>query len=263
MAATADRVPCVFVENQRIVGLDPADPIEVSYTTPFPGVPTGKEHPELLYNLQPSQGHDMAIVNGISRIGYMKGGTSALWKDEEIASDITSKAIAFIDNHKNQPFFLYFGTNDIHELKTPVSTISLAAQMLKDTDIVKNTEVFKHLSTVINDETKRLGFLVEKVLQMSLFERQKTAFKLKEFDANSLLSNVCSTFELKVQKYGGTIGTDLKAKDASIYADEMHITNVFFNLLDNAVKYRRPEVPLKLMARTCVRQHCRRHHRHL
>lgn len=140
--------------------------------------------------------------------------------------------------------------NMTHELKTPVSTISLAAQMLKDTDIVKNTEVFKHLSTVINDETKRLGFLVEKVLQMSLFERQKTAFKLKEFDANSLLSNVCSTFELKVQKYGGTIGTDLKAKDASIYADEMHITNVFFNLLDNAVKYRRPEVPLKLMART-------------
>jgi len=119
MAATADRVPCVFVENQRIVGLDPADPIEVSYTTPFPGVPTGKEHPELLYNLQPSQGHDMAIVNGISRIGYMKGGTSALWKDEEIASDITSKAIAFIDNHKNQPFFLYFGTNDIHVPRWP------------------------------------------------------------------------------------------------------------------------------------------------
>lgn len=143
-----------------------------------------------------------------------------------------------------------FINNMTHELKTPVSTISLAAQMLKDSDITKSPDVFKHISGVINDETKRLGFLVEKVLQMSLFERQKAAFKLKEVDANDLLASVANTFALKVEKYDGTIDVDLQAEDSNIYVDEMHITNVLFNLLDNAVKYRRLEVPLTLMCRT-------------
>jgi nitrogen-specific signal transduction histidine kinase len=143
-----------------------------------------------------------------------------------------------------------FVNNMTHELKTPVSTISLAAQMLKDTDITKSPDVFKHISGVIFDEAKRLGFLVEKVLQISLFETQKAILKLKEIDANDLLANIASTFALKVEKYGGTIDIDLQAEDTTIYADEMHITNVLFNLLDNAVKYRRQEVPLKLMART-------------
>ena len=143
-----------------------------------------------------------------------------------------------------------FINNMTHELKTPVSTISLAAQMLKDSDITKSPDVFKHISGVINDETKRLGFLVEKVLQMSLFERQKAAFKLKEVDANDLVSSVANTFVLKVEKYDGSLDIDLQATDSSIYVDEMHITNVLFNLMDNAVKYRRPEVPLTLMVRT-------------
>ena len=143
-----------------------------------------------------------------------------------------------------------FINNMTHELKTPVSTISLAAQMLKDSDITKSPDVFKHISGVINDETKRLGFLVEKVLQMSLFERQKAALKLKEVDANDLVVNIAHTFTLKVEKYGGSIDIDLQAVESSIYVDEMHITNVLFNLMDNAVKYRRPDVPLELMART-------------
>ncbi|KKY62123.1 sensor histidine kinase [Tannerella forsythia] len=143
-----------------------------------------------------------------------------------------------------------FVNNMTHELKTPVSTISLAAQMLRDTDITKSPDVFKHISGVINDETKRLGFLVEKVLQMSLFEKQKATLKLKEVDANDLLVGIVSTFALKVDKYGGTIDVDLQAEDSSVYIDEMHITNVLFNLLDNAVKYRRKDVPLELMART-------------
>lgn len=143
-----------------------------------------------------------------------------------------------------------FINNMTHELKTPVSTISLAAQMLKDTDIAKSPEVFKHITGVINDETKRLGFLVEKVLQMSLFERQKASLKLKELDANDLLATIANTFTIKVEKYGGSIDIDLNAIDSSIYVDEMHFTNVLFNLMDNAVKYRRPDVPLKLMCRT-------------
>lgn len=121
MAATGDRVPCVYVENQRVVNLDPNDPIAVSYKEPFPGEPLGKDHPEMLYVQKPSpnHGHDQAIVNGISRIGYMKGGKSALWVDENIADSITTHALEFIEANKDQPFFLYFATNDIHVPRVP------------------------------------------------------------------------------------------------------------------------------------------------
>lgn len=118
MAATGDRVPCVFVKGHRIVNLDPSDPIEVSYKKPFPGEPTGKTNPELL-KMHPSHGHDMAIVNGISRIGYMKGGKSALWVDEEMADTFTGEAVSFIKRNKSKPFFLYFATHDIHVPRVP------------------------------------------------------------------------------------------------------------------------------------------------
>lgn len=118
MAATADRVPCVYIENGRVVNLDPNDPIEVSYSRPFEGEPTGKANPELL-KVTPSHGHDQALINGISRIGYMKGGKSALWIDEEIADRITEKAVEFIKNSGDKPFFLYFATNDIHVPRAP------------------------------------------------------------------------------------------------------------------------------------------------
>jgi arylsulfatase A-like enzyme len=116
--ATGDRVPCVYVENHRVVGLDPGDPIQVSYREPFPGEPLGRTHPQLL-KMHPSHGHDMAIVNGISRIGYMRGGRKALWVDEEMADVITGKAVAFIENHRSRPFFLYFATHDIHVPRAP------------------------------------------------------------------------------------------------------------------------------------------------
>jgi len=118
MAATGDRTPCVFIENQRVVNLDPNDPIEVSYTKPFENEPLGRTHPELL-RMHPSEGHDQAIINGIPRIGYMKGGKSALWVDENIADTITAKAVKFIENNRDKPFFLYFGTNDIHVPRVP------------------------------------------------------------------------------------------------------------------------------------------------
>ena len=121
MAATGDRVPCVWMENQKVANYDPSAPISVSYKEPFPGEPLGKDHPELLTKLKPSlnHGHDMAIVNGISRIGYMKGGGTALWEDENIADSIATKAVRFIDLHKDAPFFLYVGTNDVHVPRYP------------------------------------------------------------------------------------------------------------------------------------------------
>lgn len=119
MAATADRVPCVFIENGKVANYDPSAPIEVSYEKPFEGEPLGKDHPELLYNLKHSHGHDMAIVNGIGRIGYMKGGGKALWKDENIADSITTHALDFIRTNKDKPFFMYFATNDVHVPRFP------------------------------------------------------------------------------------------------------------------------------------------------
>ncbi len=116
--ATGDRVPCVFVENRRVVGLDPKDPIKVSFKEPILVQPTGKDHPELL-KMKPSHGHDMTIVNGISRIGYMSGGKSALWIDENIADTITEKAVRFIEKNIKNPFFLYFSTHDIHVPRVP------------------------------------------------------------------------------------------------------------------------------------------------
>ena len=116
--ATGDRVPCVYVENRRIAGLDPDDPITVSYTGKIGDWPTGEENPELL-KMHPSHGHDMTIVNGISRIGYMTGGKSALWVDEDMADVITGKAVKFIQDNKERPFFLYFATHDIHVPRVP------------------------------------------------------------------------------------------------------------------------------------------------
>lgn len=116
--ATGDRVPCVYVENRRIVGLDPNDPITVNYREKVGDWPTGKENPEFL-KMHPSHGHDMTIVNGISRIGYMNGGKSALWIDEEMADVITSKAVKFIEENREKPFFLYFATHDIHVPRVP------------------------------------------------------------------------------------------------------------------------------------------------
>jgi arylsulfatase A-like enzyme len=118
MPATGDRVPCVYLENQRVAGLDPKDPITVSFEKKVGTEPTGREHPEML-KMVPSHGHDMTIVNGISRIGYMSGGRSARWVDEDMADVLTQHAIQFIERNKEKPFFLYFATHDIHVPRVP------------------------------------------------------------------------------------------------------------------------------------------------
>jgi len=143
-----------------------------------------------------------------------------------------------------------FINNMTHEFKTPISTISLAAQMLNDNAVLKSPSMLTHISTVINDETKRLRFQVEKVLQMSMFDRQKATLRLQDVDANVLIANITTTFKLKVEKYGGKIEAILGAEEPIVNVDEMHFTNVIFNLLDNAVKYRREDVPLHLKVST-------------
>ena len=143
-----------------------------------------------------------------------------------------------------------FINNMTHEFKTPISSISIAAQMLNDDSVRKSPAMLKHVSTVINDETKRLRFQVEKVLQMSMFDRKNATMRLEEEDANASIDSVVNTFKLKVERYGGSITAALDAEDPIINVDHMHFTNVIFNLLDNAIKYRREEEPLQLSVAT-------------
>jgi arylsulfatase A-like enzyme len=116
--ATADRVPTVYIHNHHIVGLDPSDPIRVSYQTKIGNEPTGRENPDLL-KMKLSEGHDGTIVDAVSRIGYMTGGKSALWKDEDMAATFTGKAAEFIEKNHDRPFFLFFTPSDIHVPRVP------------------------------------------------------------------------------------------------------------------------------------------------
>ena len=144
-----------------------------------------------------------------------------------------------------------FINNMTHEFKTPISTISLAAQMLQATTVSKSPEMFKRLSGIITGETKRLRFQVDKVLQMSMFEARSTAaLKMKELDVHELLTGVINTFNVKVEQTGGSITWEPDADDPYVYVDEMHFTNVVFNLMDNALKYKKREDPLNLTVRT-------------
>ena len=148
-----------------------------------------------------------------------------------------------------------FINNMTHELKTPISSISLAAQMLGDDSVTKSPQMLTHLSGIINDESKRLRFLVEKVLQMSMFDRKKAIFKKKELDLNEMLESVASSFALRVEHTGGKINTQIEAVDSAIYVDEVHFQNAITNLIDNAVKYRKADEPLNLYIKTWNDEH--------
>jgi len=137
-----------------------------------------------------------------------------------------------------------FINNMTHELKTPISTISLASQMLQDGSISNTPSTIAHISKVINQESKRLSFQVEKVLQMAVFNEGRLKLKLREFDVNKMVETVTANFELRVNNKNGKLKTEILAGNALIKGDEVHITNVIFNLLDNAMKYSRdiPEI---------------------
>ncbi|MDR0370712.1 MAG: HAMP domain-containing histidine kinase [Prevotellaceae bacterium] len=137
-----------------------------------------------------------------------------------------------LDNMKND-----FVNNMTHEFKTPISTISLASQMLQDPGVGKTSETLKHISNVIKDETKRLSFQVEKVLQMAILEKEKTILEFNEIRINHLIEDVISNFSIKVNAKGGKIIPKLNAENDLVYVDEIHFTNVIFNLMDNALKY--------------------------
>jgi arylsulfatase A-like enzyme len=118
MAATGDRVPCVYVENHRVLGLAADDPLFVNYKEAYPGEPDGVKDRAAL-KMDWSHGHNNAVINGIGRIGYMKGGKAAWWKDQDMANVFTRRALDFLEREKGHPFFLYFATHDIHVPRVP------------------------------------------------------------------------------------------------------------------------------------------------
>lgn len=121
--ATGDRVPTVFVHDHGVAGFDPKDPITVSYKGPIGKEPTGRNHIELATVLKnnPGCGHNDAITEGVSRIGFMTGGRAALWKDADISDTLAAESIKFIETNKGKPFFLYFTPHGIHEPRIPHS----------------------------------------------------------------------------------------------------------------------------------------------
>lgn len=144
-----------------------------------------------------------------------------------------------------------FINNMTHEFKTPISTISLAAQMLDDESVRKSPAMLKQLSKVIGDESKRLRFQVEKVLQMSMYDDAGgSALKFSEVNVNNIIYNVVNTHKIKAERDGGEIELHLDAIHADVKVDEMHFTNVIFNLLDNAIKYMKSDTPPHLIVTT-------------
>ncbi len=136
-----------------------------------------------------------------------------------------------------------FVNNMTHELKTPISTISLASQMLRDKSISTDEKNIDHIASVIEEETKRLRLQVEKVLQMAIFDKGKLKLKRKETDIHEILTNVITNTSIRIRNKNGKLVYDLDAEDPFVPVDEVHITNLFFNLVDNAIKYSR-EAPL-------------------
>ncbi len=139
-----------------------------------------------------------------------------------------------------------FVNNMTHELKTPISTISLASQMLNDKSIPVENKNLPHIARVIETESKRLGYQVERVLQMAIFDQGQLRLKLKKVNLHELIRNVVMNFTIQVEKRNGRLNVHPEAEDDAVYIDPVHLTNVVSNLLENAVKYSQgnPEITI-------------------
>ena len=143
-----------------------------------------------------------------------------------------------------------FVNNMTHELKTPISTISLASQMLKDDSIPVESKNIGHISNIIEDESKRLSYQVEKVLKTALFEQGHFKLKKKELNVHRIIESVVKNFEIQVKSKNGLLEKQLEAENPISLIDEVHFTNIIFNLLDNAVKYSKNEPTISISTKS-------------
>lgn len=143
-----------------------------------------------------------------------------------------------------------FVNNMTHELKTPISTISLAAQMLGDTTIDESMKDIPALSKMILQESERLAFQVEKILQMAIIERGKVKYKFDYYDAHSIIEEIKESFNLKINSKQGKIILNPTASKPIVYVDKMHFSNVIYNLIDNAIKYAKEDIPPEIKITT-------------
>jgi two-component system phosphate regulon sensor histidine kinase PhoR len=140
-----------------------------------------------------------------------------------------------------------------HELKTPISTISLASQMLSDKSLSNDAKNLEHISSLIRQESKRLGNQVERVLQISILEDGKMNLKSQPINFDNLVRQAVEKIALQVEKRNGSIELDLNVGDDPVYGDETHLTNVVFNLIDNAMKYCQSDPVIKIVTTSTSR----------
>ena len=157
------------------------------------------------------------------------------------ATVVKQKKLAVIKND--------FINNMTHELKTPISTISLACEVLNDNDIPKTQERTSHYVNVINSENKRLGTLVENVLQSAVLDKGDFKLKLYDLDAHAVIANVAEQAKVRIEAANGKISTEFVAEDPIIVADKVHFTNIISNLIDNAIKYSPTEPKIHIKTR--------------
>ena len=149
MPDTQDRVPTVYLENGSVLNLDLNDPIDVSFEKNFEGEPTGKDNPELL-SMMWHHGHNGSIVNGVPRIGFMKGGEQAKWSDIDMADEFLNQAKKYVDSVKENPFFLFYTLQQPHVPRTPHPRFEGTSGMGPRGDAIVEAdwcigELYKHL----------------------------------------------------------------------------------------------------------------------
>jgi two-component system, OmpR family, phosphate regulon sensor histidine kinase PhoR len=151
-----------------------------------------------------------------------------------------------VQQKKNSVIKNDFINNMTHELKTPISTISLACEALTDPELSKIENVKNRYIGIINAENKRLGLLVEEVLQSAVLDKGDFKLKREEIEVHALLTDVLDKFSIQVKEKGGDLRTNFSANLTEIEADKNHLTNVIYNLLDNAVKYSKESPKIEL-----------------
>ena len=139
-----------------------------------------------------------------------------------------------------------FINNMTHELKTPISTISLASQMLKDSSVNNSQAGIESISNIIREESNRLTNQIEKVLQMAVFTESRLKLKKKDVNVNTVVNELSSRFSLKVRDKGGDLNIAIHARKDLVYCDIVHLSNIITNLLDNALKYCEGEPKIKI-----------------